>query len=372
MCEQQLNQAAVIRENLKRSALRREQLRTHPQLKYLFFEVTSRCNLSCLHCGSRCTVDTGCELPEEYMVKTLESVKQNTPNRLPMLCITGGEPLLYRNLTKVMSNAVKQGFCWGMTTNATMIDEKAAKALYKAGLSSVTVSIDGLADTHDAFRNTPGAYALAQKGLKALLDHAPQSARVDVITVVHKGNFDQLEAIYRQLSGSGICSWRVVNMEPIGRALQNDALMLDAADYRKLFAFIKEKHFNTREMEVSYGCSHYLTPQYERMLRPYSFSCMAGLQVASITGNGDIVACLDIERRKELVQGNVREDDFWRVWQEKFAFFRTDRSMLYEPCASCADREFCGGDSAHTWDYAQNRPLLCFKELLLDDINEGR
>ncbi|MCD8023756.1 MAG: radical SAM protein [Lachnospiraceae bacterium] len=354
----------VIRDILAKRAQTRDQLRVHPELKHLFFEVTNRCNLSCLHCGSSCSAREGEDMPIDYIFRTLESVKRNCkPNRL-MLCVTGGEPLLYSDLTRAMSYATDQGFYWGMTTNATLIDDKKARSLFDAGLKSVTVSLDGLEDSHNWFRNTPGSFALAQRGIKALLDHAPSDARVDIITVVNKRNLSELEEIYRRISDTGIRSWRVVNMEPIGRALQNTDLMLDPDEYKRLFAFIVEKHFNSRNIDVNYGCSHYLTLEYERMVRPYSFTCIAGLQVASIACNGDILACLDIERRPELVQGNIREDDFWQVWENRFSFFRSDRAALSRKCAGCPDREYCAGDSAHTWNYDINEPMLCMKEVL--------
>lgn len=349
---------------LEKNARERDGFRLHPELKYLFFEVTTRCNLSCLHCGSSCTAWNGSDMPTDYITRVLESVENGCHSEKPMLCITGGEPLLYKDLIKVMSYAADCGFLWGMTTNATRIDDEKACSLYEAGLASVTVSIDGLEKSHDWFRNTPGSYVLANKGLRALLKHVPDHARVDVITVVSRRNLSELEELYKRLSDTGIRSWRIVNMEPIGRARQNAGLMLSPDEYRRMFEFIREKHFDSTAMEVSYGCSHYLTTQYERMVRPYCFTCMAGLQVASIACNGDIIACLDIERRPELVQGNIRKNDFWETWENGFSFFRNDRSDLSSQCAGCPDRLFCAGDSAHTWDYDRNEPMIYMKKVL--------
>lgn len=349
---------------LEKNAKSREQLRLQPKLKYLFFEVTNRCNLSCLHCGSSCTTHGGTDIPADYIFRTLKSVERNCESGRPMLCITGGEPLLYNELTSVMSYAVKHGFQWGMTTNATLINDEKACSLFDAGLISVTVSMDGLEDSHDWFRNTSGSFAMVQRGLKALLNHAPEEARIDVITVVNKRNLSELEEIYRHISDTGIVSWRIVNMEPIGRALQNADLMLTRDEYRKMLDFIMEKHFHSKRIEVNYGCSHYLTSQYERMVRPYCFTCMAGLQVASVACNGNIIACLDIERRPELVQGNIQKDDFWQVWEDSFSFFRSDRSALNSKCMNCQDKFYCAGDSAHTWNYNTNEPIICTKEIL--------
>lgn len=357
----------AITRALEASAVHRESLKLRPRLAYLFFEVTTRCNLRCLHCGSSCTEHgANADMPADYVSTVLDSVERNRKENdpLPLLCVTGGEPLLYPRLTDVMSAASRRGFAWGMTTNATLVDDDVARALYGAGLATVTVSVDGLEESHDWFRNAPGAFARMERGLGALVRHAPSSARVDVITVVHRRNISELPELYRRLEGTGIRSWRITNMEPIGRAREHSELMLDGGDLARLLDFVREAHLTSPSLEVSFGCSHYLTPEYERRARPYCFICMAGLQVASIAANGDIVACLDIERRPDLAQGNVARDDFWDVWQGKFGLFRGNRAESSPTCSACPDRRFCAGDSAHTWNYDYNEPMLCMKHAL--------
>ncbi len=359
-----MDRTEMIRNILEWRAQYRDALRIRPELRYLFFEVTNRCNLSCLHCGSSCRIDGGSDLPPEYIEKTLSSLEGHVSPEELLLCITGGEPLLYPHLVPAMTMASRRGYRWGMTTNATLIDDSKARELYQAGLVSTTVSIDGLEDAHDWLRNTPGSLRRAKRGLEALVRNVPADGRVDILTVVNKRNLDELEEVYRFAVDSGVKSWRLVNMEPIGRALDRSGDMLSAEEYKRLFGFIQEKHFTAGALDVDYGCSHYVTLEYERMLRPYSFLCMAGLQVASVACNGDIIACLDIERRLELVQGHIQQDDFWQVWTERYQFFRQDRTQTSEICKNCADRRFCAGDSTHTWDFERNVPYLCLKELL--------
>lgn len=382
-----------MRRILEEGARFRELLKQRPQLAYLFFEVTSRCNLKCLHCGSSCTPHGSdrerlpghacagqsgpaetppssppaqADMPASYISAVLDSIERALPayDKLPLLCITGGEPLLYPGLCDVMALAAKRGFSWGMTTNATLINNELARRLFDVGLITVTVSVDGLEGSHDWFRGTPGSFALMKRGLGALIKQAPKGARVDVITVVNRRNIAELPELYCRLKDSGIRSWRITNMEPIGRARQNADLMLDRDEMIRLLDFVKELHLTSPSILVDYGCSHYLTPAYERTARPYCFTCIAGLQVASVAANGDIVACLDIERRGDLVQGNVQTDDFWDVWQNGFELFRGDRSAKSATCSACSDKLYCAGDSAHTWDYDRNEPMLCVKKML--------
>lgn len=84
--------------------------------------------------------------------------------------------------------------------------------------------------------------------------------------------------------------------------------------------------------------------------------------MAGVRSNGDICACLDIADRKELVQGNIRKDDFLDVWRNRFEVFRRDRTADCGECVHCPERFLCGGDSAHTWDYDTGRPLLCLRD----------
>ena len=112
-----------------------------------------------------------------------------------------------------------------------------------------------------------------------------------------------------------------------------------------------------------FGCSHYLGIGHEREVRPWYFLCNAGIYTAGILHNGDITACLDIERRPELIQGNIRKDSLKQVWEERFEVFRGDYRKCGK-CAECDEYVYCGGDSFHTWNFDTMQPNLCMKEIL--------
>lgn len=346
--------------NIKRSQLEllvqhRDQLRKSPHLRWLFFEITDRCNLNCMHCGSNCSSEGSC-LTIDDITSALRSVMQDKP----MICLTGGEPMLHPDFFEIANCVSSMGFFWGMTTNATLIDDAAAQNLKQAGLSTVSVSLDGMEHSHDSFRRQKGAWRRAIRGLQALQNAGfePQ-----VTTVLHRENFHELEPLYAFLCGMGITSWRPINIEPIGRACESSDLLLKPDQFSQLISFIRDKRFDQNcKMEVTFGCSHYLGIQYERMVRDHYFMCSAGILTASIRSNGDICACLDIANKPELVQGNIRSDDFMDVWLNRFEVFRRDRTADCSQCIECPDRNLCGGDSAHTWNYDQKKPLFCLKD----------
>ena len=341
---------------LEQVAAYRDRLRKSPRMEWLFFEITDRCNLNCRHCGSSCRAE-GRALSAEDVKRVLRSLNGENPT----ICLTGGEPMLHPGFFEIAQCVRDAGFFWGMTTNATLIDAKAAARLKDAGLSTVSVSLDGMEASHDALRRQEGAWQKAVKGIKALQDAGLEP---QVSTVVHRDNIHELEELYEFLIEKGIMSWRAINIEPIGRACAEEGLMLSPEQFAYLLSYIKEKRFDRNcSMEVTFGCSHYLGLENERMVRDHYFLCGAGILTAGVRCNGDICACLDVENRKELVQGNIRTDDFWEVWQNKFQAFRRDRTADCTRCVECEERLCCGGDSAHTWDFAKKELLLYCRDI---------
>ena len=343
------------RSQLETVAAHRDSLRMSPHLRWLFFEITDRCNLECRHCGSSCSAEG-----QNLTLGDIEKVLGTISSGKPMICLTGGEPMMHKDFFDIAECIRDMGFSWGMTTNATLIDDEAALKLRDAGMSTVSVSLDGMERSHDDLRQRKGAWRLALRGIKALQKAGFQP---QITTVLHQGNYGELESVYKLVCDMGITSWRPINVEPIGRACESGDMLLTHEQFAELLAYIREKRFDPEcGMEVTFGCSHYLGTGYERMVRDHYFLCGAGILTASIRSNGDICACLDIENRPELVQGNIRTDNFMDVWNKRFRPFRTDRTEGCSTCLECSERFICGGDSTHTWDFEHGKPLLCFRD----------
>lgn len=357
--------AEVKTSHLEKLADYTQTLYRAPELRKLFFELTLQCNERCFHCGSSCSPGTACEgdLSRDEWFAIIDQVKADFDISRMQLCITGGEPLLNRDFFDIMGYAASQGFRWGMTSNATLITPEIAQRLAEVGMGTISISIDGLRETHDELRGLPGGYDRAMDGIRNLIDVGAFRA-VQVTTVVNHGNIDQLDELFEIMDGIDIDSWRVINLEPIGRALTRPELMLTSDDYVRLFEFIREK----RRMgyPLVYGCQHYLGLEYEAEVREWYWLCNAGLYTASIMANGDIGACLDIERRPKVIQGNIRNDRLRDVWNDRFELFRRDLSDSNEDCRSCGHVRFCRGGAHHSWDYDASRPLVCFKGVLFD------
>lgn len=393
----------------------REGLYAHPQLRQLFFELTLKCNEACFHCGSSCGAARPDGLPAQVYKDILDEVKQYFDIRPMMLCITGGEPLLRPDFFEILGYANAQGFTWGMTSNATLITPETAKKLYDTGMATISVSIDGLEETHDRLRGLQGGWQLAMEGIENLLaererryapadgedaegrnpgcpepagsaqecfDEFSEAAKLDkdrrsrkasarkpfraiqVTTVINHENIDELDQLYRIFEGMDIDSWRVIGLEPIGRALLRPELMLTPDDQRRLISFIYEKR--CEQMPVTYGCSHFVGFDYEREIRDWYFLCNAGIYTASIMANGDVGACLDIERSPRTVQGNIFETPFTEIWNKRFELFRQPLSRFCAECRDCSYERYCAGGSHHSFDYDNNCQRICMKGILFD------
>ena len=358
------------KEDLDFLAAQHNYLVEHPQLANLFLEVTLRCNAKCEHCGSSCGYDfPKDEISAEDLKRTLKEIDDHYGAKNVFLTVTGGEPLMRKDLFDVMKYAVGLGFHWGMTTNGMLIDEKIIEKYRETNMESISISLDGLKETHESFRKVPGSFDRIMKAID-LLKGLETLRSLQITTVANQKNLDELEDLYQLLLDKGIKEWRVMCVDPIGRANLNDGILLDKKGLVRMYKFIIEKRLEGK-MVVDNDCSHYLGLKYEQITRPHGFICGAGLFIGSILSNGDICVCPNV-RDKKLVQGNIKTDSFVDVWENRFEPFRKKRLTTYtnEKCKKCKSFKYCRGDSYHTWNYDENVPNMCMKDILEEEFVE--
>ncbi len=358
-----MEKAEIKERDMKALSRYRKGLYAKPELNYLFLELTDSCNMNCRHCGSSCHDGNSRYLDKDLAIKALEEIAEDFKDADFMVCITGGEPLLHPAFDEILETVSRLKLPWGMTTNGILIDENRAERLKALKMGSITLSLDGLKESHEWLRRVPGSFEKTLEGIRNLKN---AGFAVQVTTVVNRRNMGELEDIFHLMRDLDVDSWRVTNVDPMGRAMEEEGdLALHGDALITLLEFVREKRFDPdNPMEVCYGCAHYLSFEYEREVRDFYFQCGSGTVVASILCNGDIYGCLDVERRKELVQGNIAADRFSDVWFHGFKEYRRDRSTLCSPCTECTENAYCSGDSMHTWNFDRNEPRLCLKEIL--------
>jgi len=358
-------------EEIKRNSLNslaeyKKELYENPVLKNLFIELTLKCNAKCEHCGSSCD-DTSPqeEVSADEIKKALLDVSKHFNAKEIVLNITGGEPLLRKDIFDLMEYAVNLGFNWGMTSNATLINDEVIENIKRTNMGSISISLDGMKETHENFRKIPNSFDILIENVKKI-QKVKTIKIIQITTVANKKNLHELEDMYELMKELKIDSWRIVNVDSIGRAKDNKELLLSNDDYKYLFSFIKKVR-SEKIINVEYGCAHYLGVELEKELRNRYFICSTGLFVASILYNGDIYVCPNVERRKELVQGNIKHDSLSEVWKTKFKEFRSDDRLSCNKCTKCSDWKYCLGDSFHTWDFEKNEPSFCIKNILSEE-----
>lgn len=354
----------------KRGALRvwahcKDALRREHKLSYLFWECTLNCNFFCAHCGSSAgrKIFPG-ELDTKEIKKSFAQIAQDYDPREIMVSVTGGEPLLRKDIFEVMEFVTGLGFPWGMVTNGFLLDNEVARKMKASGMKTISISIDGIGDVHDKFRGAQGAYEKAVQAVKILVKENFLDC-IQITTSMNKSNFHQLDEMYDEFLALGIHSWRVMNVDPIGRAETNKEIILSPDQLKKLLQFIKDKRKRSK-IDITFGCEGFLGFDFEGEVRDRFFICNTGINTGSILHNGDIFVCPNVPRKKELIQGNVKIDRFSDIWNNKFEIFRDKKRTWCAKCSSCDYWEECLGGSFHLWDFEKKQPKICHKETLND------
>jgi len=153
-----LNQ--FMRELIEPTPVRRRE----PPGPVVIWNLIRRCNLNCLHCYSlSADVDFPGELSTEEVFTAMEDLRAFG---VPVLILSGGEPLLRPDIFDISRRAKELGFYVGLSSNGTMIDAAMSEKIAAIGYDYVGVSLDGIGAVHDRFRRQEGAYEAALGGLR--------------------------------------------------------------------------------------------------------------------------------------------------------------------------------------------------------------
>lgn len=225
---------------------RKREAALHP-LTQLFWECTLRCNLHCRHCGSDCKVASAVpDMPKEDFLKVLRRVREAYDPHKIMVVITGGEPLMRRDLEECGRAIYNMEFPWGMVSNGYGLTEERFRGLLRAGIHALTISLDGLSEDHDWMRGRDGSFDRASRAIRMVCDNNRACAEsrgalgfarlgpgdalaFDVVTCVNKRSYQHLDEIKRYLISLGLKNWRLFTVFPVGRGATDPDLQLSNA-----------------------------------------------------------------------------------------------------------------------------------------------
>lgn len=343
-----LEVARKMRNNLKEM---------HP-LRQLFWECTLRCNLHCKHCGSDCKrMPAVKDMPAADFLRVIDTITPHVdPNHVSII-ITGGEPLMREDLEETGLALYRRGYPWGMVSNGLYLTPGRLQSLMAAGLHSITISLDGRGDDHNWLRGHPESHHRAFEAIKMLV-HEPELTW-DVVTCVNRRNYPYLEELKHTLYKIGVRRWRMFTIFPVGRAALHPEFQLTDEEFTGMMEFIKQTR-REGKMHLSYGCEGFLG-QYEGEVRDNFFSCNAGISVGSILIDGSISACPSI--RSNFRQGNIYQDNFMQVWEERFQSFRNREWLKKGACSDCSFFRYCEGNGMHLRDEEGNL-MFCHSKRL--------
>ena len=328
-------------------------LRKEHPLKQLFWECTTRCDLKCRHCGSDCKMQPESkDMPKEDFLRVLDSIARRTDPHKVFVIITGGEALMRRDLEECGRAIYQKGFPWGLVTNALHLTPQRWISLQRAGIHTMTISLDGLEEDHNWMRGNAQSFQMVSKAIDMLV--AKKGFVFDIVTCVNRRNHQKLNDIKEFLISKGVKRWRLFTVFPVGRAANDPDMKLTNEEFRAVFDFIKETRQEGR-IRVDYGCEGFLG-NYEGEVRDHFFSCRAGISVGSVMADGSIAACASI--RSDYNQGNIYEDDFMDVWENRYAPYRNREWMRKGECKDCSYFRYCQGNGMHLRD-GEGNLLLC-------------
>ncbi len=323
-------------------------------LNYILWECTLRCNLACIHCGSDCKKEASAtDMPAGDFLKAIDDITPVVDPHHTMIALTGGEVLLRKDLEQIGLGLYNRGFPWGMVTNGMLLDRQRLTTLLNAGLRSVTISLDGSRESHNWLRGSTKSYSAALNAIR--LSAGIPGIKFDVVTCVNQRNFHELHQMKEMLINTGVKSWRIFTIFPIGRAKEHPTLQLEPVQFKRLFDFISQTRTEGK-IKLNYGCEGFLG-NYEGEVRDNFFFCRAGINIASILADGSVSACPNL--RENFIQGNIYQDNLREIWETKYDCFR-DRSWAKTGiCADCDFFKYCEGNGMHLRDEKSGELLFC-------------
>ena len=333
-------------EGAKPKVLRRLNVLDAPRPAYVVWELTLRCDQPCTHCGSRAGDARSNELST---AEALDVVKQLAAMRTLEVTLIGGEAYLHPGFLEVVAAIKAAGIRPTMTTGGRAVTAELAKSCAQAGLHAVSVSLDGIGQTHDLIRAAPGSFESAT----AALDHFKAAGlRTASNTTVNRLNAPELEAIYEELKARGVSGWQVQIMAALGRAADRPDLLLqpwDLLDIVPRVAKLKERAFEDGITLMPannlgyFGLEETLLRSVHKGGRDHFQGCKAGQFSLGIESDGAVKGCPSLQT-SHYVGGHVREMPIQEIWDTAPELrFTRERTVddLWGFCRSCEFAEVC-------------------------------
>ncbi len=336
------------------------------------WEVTRACNLACKHCRAEAMPDPDpAELSTGEGLRLIDEIASLSEGII--LILTGGEPLMRRDVFELAAHGTAKGLRVVMAPNGTLLTPENVERMKANGIQRISVSIDGAtAAEHDDFRGVPGAFERLLQGLENV-----RRAGLDfqVNTTVTRRNLPQLEAIQDLVVSLGAVAHHIFLLVPTGRGRELAEEIIAAGQYEEVLNWFYDSRDRV-PMQLKATCA----PHYYRILRQrareedrkvdfstfgldaVSRGCLGGQGFAFVSHTGQVQPCgyLDVDC------GQVREKSFADIYRNSPVFLELRNQDLYKgKCGVCEYWKVCGGCRARayaaTGDYLAEEPLCLYQ-----------
>jgi radical SAM protein len=344
----------------------------------LAWEITRSCALACVHC--RAEAQPRRDPRELTTAEAFGVLDQIVELGKPILVVTGGDPMMRRDVFDILRGAVERGLRVGFSPSATrLVTRPAVQRLRDTGVDMVHISLDGSCpEIHDSFRGIRGAY---QRTIEILRDVRGAGLPLQVGTTVTRHNIHDLPRIAEAVASMDASVWSVFFLVPTGRA-QREAV-LTPEEHEQVLWWLAELAatvpFRVRTTEA---------PHYRRVLaqrsrvrgaageRPPSTG-VAGIgdgKAPSATGVNDGKGFCFISHVGDVCPsgflqvpaGNIRSTPLTELYRDA-PLFRSlrDTSLLKGKCGRCEFKDLCGGSRARAWamtgDHLAEEPCCVYQ-----------
>jgi len=330
-----------------------------PSGPVVIWNLIRRCNLNCRHCYST-SVDkdfTG-ELSTSEALALMEELRAFG---VPVLILSGGEPLMRPDIFALAHRAKELGFYLALSTNGTLIDETAVSRIQAVGFDYLGISLDGLQDTHDRFRRRQGAFAESLRGLRLCRD---AGIRVGMRFTLTRDNARDLPGLLDLMREEAIHKFYLSHLNYAGRGNKNrgdDAhfqmtrqamdLLMDTCWERIRAGIPAEFVTGNNDADGIYLLQWVrqnkpeLADPMRRVLTHWGGNA-SGVNIANIDNLG-VVHPDSFWWSHSL--GSVRERPFAKIWEDRSDPLMVGLKQRPRPvtgrCAACAYLSVCNGNT---------------------------
>jgi heme d1 biosynthesis protein len=325
----------------------------------VIWNLIRRCNLTCKHCYSISTdKDFPGELNTQQVFTTMDDLKQF---KVPVLILSGGEPLMRPDIFDISHRAKNMGFYVGLSTNGTLINEDNIQNIADVGYDYVGISIDGIKETHDKFRRRIGAFNEAMHGIELCKQHG---IKVGMRFTLTQDNAHELPQVLELMDEHNIDKFYLSHLNYAGRGNKNrkdDVIHTITRDAMKLLfdiSYADAKKGGNKEFVTGNNDADgvYLLHWVEQHFPDKADEIKTRLEQWGGNSSGVNIANIDN-------LGNVHPDTFWwdynlgnvnqrafsDIWQDTsdplMAGFKMENRPLKGRCAECQYLSICGGNT---------------------------